>query len=143
MKRDERNPEPSSEITTKVMKANKGRDTKPEVAVRQMLRELGFPGYRLNWKRAPGRPDIAYPGRKIAIFVNGCFWHRCPYCNLSMPKSHPDFWKDKFKKNIERDIRKRKELESEGWTVLTIWECKIKKDPDSVRESLLDVLKNQ
>lgn len=136
MKRDTRNPEPSSETVSKVMKANRGKGTSPEVKVRSMLREMGFPGYRLNWKKVPGRPDIAYPGRKIAIFVNGCFWHRCPYCDLPLPKSHTDFWEEKFSRNVERDERKRTELESLGWTVVTIWECQIKKDPESVRARL-------
>ena len=137
--RDRRNPEPSSIVTTKVMKANKGKDTGPEIIVRQILRESGFPGYRLNWKKAPGRPDVAYPGRKIAIFINGCFWHRCPHCNLPLPKTHTDFWKQKFEKNVERDKRKTEELESMGWTVITIWECEIK-DLDSLKMRLLELL---
>ena len=66
---------------------------------RKTLREIGLSGYRLHWKKAAGRPDIAYPGRKIAIFVHGCFWHRCPYCDLPLPKSHPEFWSEKFKRN--------------------------------------------
>ena len=140
--KDRRNPEPTSEVTTKVMKANKGKDTKPELIVRQMLREMGFPGYRLNWKKAPGRPDIAYPGRKIAIFVNGCFWHRCPYCNLQTPKSHPDFWEEKFRKNVERDRRKTSELESQGWMVYTIWECRLKSDSEEALAQVLEALEN-
>ncbi len=140
--KDERNPPPSSEVTTKVMKANKGKNTKPELAVRLMLRNLGHPGYRLNWKWAPGRPDIAFPGRKIAIFVNGCFWHRCPNCNLPAPKSHTDFWTEKFKRNVKRDERKITELETAGWKVITIWECEIKKDPAKVEKELAALFKN-
>ena len=135
---DKRNPMPSSEVTVRVMKANKGKDTKPEQLVRAELRKAGHPGYRLNWKKVPGRPDITYPGRKVAIFVNGCFWHRCPYCNLSIPKTHPDFWQQKFQRNVERDRRKTEELEAMGWTVFTIWECEIKKD---ARASLEEVLR--
>ncbi|MFV2062505.1 MAG: very short patch repair endonuclease, partial [Chloroflexota bacterium] len=63
------------------MKANRARDTKPELELRSALREAGYPGYRLNWKRAPGRPDISYPGRHVAIFVHGCYWHHCPRCH--------------------------------------------------------------
>ena len=138
MNKDKRNPEPSSEITTKVMKANKGKDTKPEIEVRKILRECGFPGYRLNWKKAPGRPDIAYPGRKIAIFINGCFWHRCPYCNLPLPKTHTEFWEQKFERNVERDKRKLGELESMGWKVTTVWECEIK-DANSLKARLSEL----
>ena len=111
--KDDRNPEPTSESTSKVMRSNKGKGTGPELIVRKALRDAGFPGYRLNWKKAPGRPDIAFPGRKIAIFVNGCFWHRCPLCNYPLPKAHSDFWKQKFERNVERDSRKIKELEAQ------------------------------
>jgi DNA mismatch endonuclease (patch repair protein) len=109
------------------MQGNKAKDTKPELAVRRMLRDAGFPGYRLQWKKAPGRPDIAYPGRKIAIFVNGCFWHRCPKCNPSTPKTNAEYWNEKFKQNVERDQRKVEELEALGWKVFVIWECELKK----------------
>ena len=114
------------EATRKSMRGNKGRGTKPELVVRKMLRELGYPGYRLNWKKAPGRPDIAYPGRKLAIFVNGCFWHRCPSCNLELPKSNQEFWEYKFKRNIERDRENIRDLKDRGWKVLVLWECDLK-----------------
>ncbi len=123
-------PEASSEAIRKTMKANKAKNTKPELIVRRALREEGYPGYRINWKNAPGRPDIAYPGKKLAVFVNGCFWHRCPHCNMPLPKSHIEYWSTKFEMNVERDRRKAAELESLGWTVITIWECELKKDQD-------------
>lgn len=125
--RDKRSPTPSSENTSHVMSANKRKDTKPEIILRRALCDAGLSGYRLQWK-VSGRPDIAYPGRKIAIFINGCFWHRCPYCNLPLPKSNTNFWVDKFKKNQERDERDVQALEDAGWIVITIWECEIKKD---------------
>lgn len=137
---DNRNPPPSSEVTTKVMKSNKGKDTGPELTLRKALRDSGFPGYRINWKKAPGRPDITYPGRKVAIFVNGCFWHRCPHCNLPLPKSHTDFWQQKFDRNIARDRKKTEELEALGWTVVTVWECEIKKDLPSVISRLIEII---
>ena len=140
---DNRNPPPSSEVTTKVMRSNKGRDTGPELTLRKALRESGFTGYRINWKKIPGRPDIAYPGRKVAIFVNGCFWHRCPHCNLPLPKSHTDFWQQKFDRNVERDRRKTEELESLGWTVITVWECEIKKDLPTVVLRLIEVIEGR
>lgn len=130
-----RNPEPTNAVTSKVMKANKGKDTGPEQEVRRILREIGYPGYRLNWKKVPGRPDIAYPGRKIAIFVNGCFWHRCPRCNLPLPKTHTEFWQQKFERNVTRDQEKTRALEALGWTVITIWECELK-DSDAVKGRL-------
>ena len=119
-------PAATSPAVRKSMQGNKSKDTKPELIVRKLLRQAGYPGYRLQWKKAPGRPDIAYPGRRIAIFVNGCFWHRCPKCKLPIPKTNPEYWTEKFDRNVERDRRKAAELEEEGWKVLTIWECELK-----------------
>lgn len=110
------------------MQGNKRKDTKPELLVRQRLRAAGLTGYRLQWKKAPGRPDIAFPGRKVAIFVNGCFWHRCPHCNPSTPKRNTEFWEAKFRRNVERDARAIAELKELGWTPITIWECELKRD---------------
>lgn len=110
------------------MQGNRGKNTKPELLVRQRLREAGLPGYRLQWKKAPGKPDIAFPGRKVAIFVNGCFWHRCPHCNPSVPKRNTEFWEAKFRRNVERDARAIAELREMGWTAITIWECELKRD---------------
>lgn len=114
--------------TRHVMQANKSKDTGPELLVRSALREAGYPGYRLHWKKAAGHPDICYPGRKIAIFVNGCFWHRCPYCTGSMPKTNVAFWEAKFARNRARDVRDHEALCAEGWEVIVIWECRLKRD---------------
>tara|TARA_Y100000746_G_C15414959_1_gene411882 strand:- start:503 stop:880 length:378 start_codon:yes stop_codon:yes gene_type:complete len=108
------------------MSRNKARNTKPELNLRRSLYADGVRGYRLNWKKAPGTPDIAFPGKKIAIFINGCYWHRCPHCELPLPKTNKEFWEEKFDKNIKRDIKKEKELLDLGWIVLVFWECKIK-----------------
>ncbi len=118
------------------MKGNVRKDTKPELMLRRMLREAGYPGYRLQWK-VPGRPDICYPGRKVAIFVNGCFWHRCPICDLPLPKNNREYWEEKFRRNVEKDARDVRMLESEGWHVVTVWECELKKDPDAVMARIL------
>ena len=111
----------------KSMQGNKRRDTSPELKVRVMLRKLGYTGYRLDWKKAPGHPDIAYPGRKVAIFVQGCFWHRCPVCNLSIPKSNIEYWTAKFERNVERDARTKALLTEMGWECIEIWEHQLKK----------------
>ena len=96
------------------------------------LREAGLGGYRLNWKKAPGRPDIAYPGRKVAIFVHGCYWHHCPRCYPNLPKSNPEFWARKFELNRERDARKRANLEEAGWVVIEAWECDVRDRADAI-----------
>ena len=104
-----------------------------------MLRELGYPGYRLDWKKAPGHPDIAYPGRKLAVFINGCFWHRCPVCKPSVPKRNTAYWEAKFARNVERDEQTRRALESDGWRVLVIWEHQLKKaELDDTRRLLYE-----
>lgn len=126
----------------KSMQGNKRADTKPEMLVRQRLRQAGLTGYRLQWKQAPGRPDIAFPGRRVAIFVNGCFWHRCPHCNPSTPKRNVEFWEAKFRRNVERDARALAELEALGWHALVIWECELKRDRiDATMERVVDVVR--
>lgn len=85
------------------LKAVKSKNTAPEILLRKALRSFGIIGYRLHWNKAPGKPDIAFPSRKIAIFVHGCFWHRCPYCKQKEPQTNVDFWNDKFRKTKERD----------------------------------------
>ncbi len=123
--RDGRAPVPLSEVTSKVMSANKDKNTKPELILRKELWRQGVRGYRLHWKKAPGRPDLAFPGNKVAVFVNGCYWHRCPYCALPLPKSNQKFWADKFNNNIRRDKKKVDQLQKTGWKVMTVWECQL------------------
>ena len=124
--RDKRSPVPLNANVSRVMSSNKAKNTKPELRLRKALYAGGVRGYRLNWKKVPGKPDIAFPGRKISIFINGCYWHRCPHCELPLPKTNTEFWKEKFEKNIKRDKKKEKELLDLVWTVLVFWECNIK-----------------
>ena len=119
-------PVASSYAVHKSMQGNKRKDTKPELLVRERLREAGLGGYRLQWK-VPGRPDIAWPGKKVCIFVNGCFWHRCPHCNPSIPKKNVAYWTAKFSRNVARDRKNVETLAADGWRVHTIWECELKK----------------
>lgn len=139
--RDGRAPIPKRTATSRVMSANKDRDTKPEILIRKALWKRGIRGYRLHWKKVPGRPDLAFPKKKVAIFVNGCFWHRCPYCDLPLPKSNSEFWSEKFRKNLERDQRKVLELRSVQWEVLTIWECQIKNDIEACIKKIEELIR--
>ena len=90
----------------------------------------------------PGRPDIAWPGKRVALFINGCFWHRhegCPYATT--PKSHVEYWVVKFDRNVERDERNLQALREAGWTVHVIWECQLKKKAiDATMAELLPLL---
>lgn len=133
---------PLSDGVRKCMKSNKSRSTSPEIIVRTALRRAGYPGYRLNWKKAPGKPDICYPGRKIAIFINGCFWHRCPKCNLPFPKHNSEYWIPKLERNMQRDAENYRLLKEDGWSVVVIWECDLRKNPDFALSEAISILED-
>jgi DNA mismatch endonuclease (patch repair protein) len=106
------------------------RDTKPELRVRRALYIAGL-RYRLHVKGLPGKPDLVLRGRRIVVFVHGCFWHQHqdPSCRLArMPKSRLDFWEPKLKANRLRDERVKRSLEQAGWRVYEVWECQTKND---------------
>ena len=104
----------------------RGRDTKPELLLRTALWAAGL-RYRLA-NRLPGKPDIVFPGRRVAVFVDGCFWHGCPE-HYKRPFSNTEFWDAKISGNRERDNRRTKELRKAGWKVIRIWDHEIKKNP--------------
>jgi len=108
----------------RIMQAVKGKDTKPEWIVRRLLYGMGY-RYRLHRKGLPGRPDIAFVGRKKAIFVHGCFWHGHECQKGRLPKSRLDYWQPKLEKNVNRDRTKIEQLESLGWRSLTVWQCEL------------------
>jgi len=103
------------------------KNTKPEIIVRQLVRQMGI-GYRLHVKDLPGKPDLVFRKHKKIIFVHGCFWHMhtCKYGRV-VPKTNAEFWQTKRLSNKLRDSKNRKELKKLGWKVLVIWECQTKK----------------
>lgn len=110
-------------------------NTKPERIVRSALHRLGY-RFRIQFKGVPGRPDVAFPGRRKAIQVHGCFWHQHPGCrHARIPATRRDFWKAKFERNRARDARQLAEAEQLGWEVLTLWECDIA-DDDALADRL-------
>ncbi len=112
---------------SKNMSAIRGRNTKPELLIRQWLFAQGY-RYRLNVKYIPGHPDLFLRKYNTAIFVNGCFWHRHSYCKYAyIPKSNIEFWFRKFDDNVRRDAEVRRLLETQGIKNLIIWECTVKK----------------
>lgn len=115
----------SPEQRRRIMQAVKTENTGPEWIVRRFLHSRGY-RYRLHPKALPGRPDIVMPGRKIAIFVHGCFWHGHDCGKGNAPKSRLDYWGPKLEANRDRDARQAHELEELGWTVMTIWQCETK-----------------
>lgn len=103
----------------------RGKDTKPELIVRQLVHRLGF-RYRLHGRDLPGTPDLVFPRRGKVIFVHGCFWHRHAGCALArLPKSRGEFWSAKLVGNVDRDSRSVRALRRLGWGVMTIWECQL------------------
>jgi DNA mismatch endonuclease (patch repair protein) len=109
-----------------VMRRVKGRNTTPELTVRRALTRLGA-RYRLHRKDLPGKPDIVLAGRRLAIFVHGCFWHGHDCARgARVPKQNRDYWVAKVGRNVARDERTREALGALGWRVETIWECELK-----------------
>jgi len=109
-----------------VMRRVKGRDTAPELAVRKALTALGA-RYRLHRKDLPGNPDIVLPGRRLALFVHGCFWHGHDCARgARVPKQNREYWLAKVARNRARDAASRDKLTGLGWRVETIWECELK-----------------
>ena len=124
-----------SELMRRVRRAN----TKPELRVRRLLYALGY-RYRLHRSDLPGSPDIVFPSRHKVIFVHGCFWHRHHGCRYATtPKTRSDFWKEKFRQNVERDSRNLENLRELGWDPLVLWQCELK-DESRLEARLLSFL---
>lgn len=138
--RDKRSPSPKSDTVSRVMSANKAKNTGPELLLRRALWNAGVRGYRLHPKKVTGRPDVAFISRKLAIFVHGCFWHHCRRCRPTLPKHNSPFWKAKFERNRERDAGKIADLEASGWKVVTVWECDLNRDSESAINTILKAL---
>jgi len=116
----------------------RNKDTKPELIVRKILTEKGI-RYRLHKKELPGKPDVVIIRKRIAIFVNGCFWHQHKGCKKSVsPKTNKTYWRKKLKGNVETQKRNIKELKKAGWKIIIIWECETKKE-ERVEEKLKNI----
>jgi DNA mismatch endonuclease (patch repair protein) len=129
----------TAEKRSAVMRQVKARDTKPELIVRRLLWRLGG-RYRLDRKDLPGRPDIALPGQRLAIFVHGCFWHGHDCARgARVPKANREYWTAKIARNRARDASSRAALEALGWRVEVIWECDLK-DAEALGRRLAGLL---
>lgn len=118
------------------MRSTKSKNTKPEMLLRQALREHKLLGYRLHVPGLAGKPDVCFTKQKVAIFVHGCYWHRCPNCQLPDPKTNADYWVPKLRRNVERDAQHLTTLQNDGWQVVVLWECEIKRNLEHAVETV-------
>ncbi len=125
-------PRATSASTSRSMRSNKSSGTKPELLLSRLLRK------RISKSDLPGTPDFVFPRKKMVVFLNGCFWHRCPKCAFRLPKRNRQFWAMKFERNRVRDQLVKRKLESMGWRVIKVWEHELKQDPMSVKEKILN-----
>ena len=123
------------------MAAVKSRNTGPEVELRKALYGRGLRGWRCNYKRASGSPDIAWPARRVAIFVDGAFWHGHP--SRHKPGRSGEYWDRKIEQNVARDRRVDRELRDRGWEVLRFWDFEIRNDLDGVVARVGDTLERR
>ena len=116
----------------------KSKDTSIEMMVRRRLFAMGY-RYRVNYKALPGKPDIVFTKKKIAIFIHGCYWHGhdCGSRYAHTSQSNRAYWGPKIERNKQRDARNKEELKRMGWRVMTIWECQLK--PAVRRQTLLEM----
>src|ERR1700753_3507433 len=130
----------TAEKRSAVMARVKGKDTRPELIVRRLLWRLGA-RYRLHRPDLPGKPDIVLPGRRLAIFVHGCFWHGhdCPR-GARVPKQNRPYWEAKIGRNRSRDPASGEALAAGGWRAVTLWECELK-DDSALKARLEDLLR--
>ncbi len=108
------------------MASVRSRNTGPETTLRRALFAAGIRGWRCHWSKAPGTPDLAWPRRKVAVFVDGAFWHGHP--SRHRPGRSGQYWDEKIQKNVERDRRVDAELVEAGWKVVRIWDFEVRSD---------------
>lgn len=120
------------------MAAVRSSNTGPELLLRRALYARGVRGWRCHYKRAPGRPDIAWPGRRVAVFVDGAFWHG--HLSRYKPGRSGSYWDEKITANVARDRRVDRELEALGWRSLRLWDFDVRADPDVAAERVASLL---
>lgn len=127
----------NAESRSRLMSRVRTRDTAPEVELRRALWRAGVRGWRLHPARVPGKPDLAWLGIRLAVFVDGAFWHGHPsaYRGQSGP-----FWDEKIARNRARDVLVNNRLASEGWTVLRFWDFEVRRDPDGCVAAVTEAL---
>lgn len=120
------------ETRSRMMSRIRGKDTQPEMTIRRALHAAGI-RYRLHVGSLPGRPDLVLPKYSAVCLVHGCYWHRHAGCSYATtPATRPEFWKEKFRSNVERDRRQQRQLREMGWRIAVVWECTLKRNEADV-----------
>ena len=126
----------------KTMQAVKGKGTRPEKRLFAMLAGMGLSGWKKNDENVIGKPDITFANQRLAIFIDGCFWHGCPHCRRKLPGTNRGYWERKIKRNIALAKTHNRQLRRNGWTVIRIWEHEIA-DTAKIRPKILRALQSK
>lgn len=126
----------------KTMQAVKGKGTKLERRLWSMLAGMGISGWKKNAESFAGKPDVVFVEQRIAIFIDGCFWHGCPHCNRKLPVTNHEYWERKINRNVELAQLNNEKLQIAGWTVIRIWEHEMR-DTAIIRARILNVFKTK
>jgi DNA mismatch endonuclease (patch repair protein) len=126
----------------KTMQAVKGKGTRLEKRLFAMLAGMGLKGWKQNVERITGKPDVAFISQRVAVFVDGCFWHGCPYCRRKLPKTNRAYWVRKIKRNVALAQSHNRRLRRDGWTVIRVWEHEMG-DTAKIKARILRALRRQ
>jgi DNA mismatch endonuclease (patch repair protein) len=126
----------------RTMQAVKGKGTKLEKRLWAMLAGMGLKGWKKNVDTITGKPDVVFTSQRVAVFIDGCFWHGCPYCRRKLPKTNREYWERKIERNVELAQLHNEQLQRDGWTVVRIWEHEMA-DTAIIRARILHALENK
>jgi len=126
----------SKETRSKIMSSIRGKNTRPEIAIRKILLSKGL-RYRIHDKTVFGTPDISNKSRGFAVFIDGCFWHGCPRC-YKEPKSNVSYWREKIIRNKKRRTIVKRNLRKDGWKVFEFWEHHVNSNPEKVTMKIIN-----
>lgn len=131
-----------TEDRRKTMQAVKGKATKLEKRLWAMLAGMGVRGWVKNASNITGKPDVVFSSQRVAVFIDGCFWHGCPHCRRKLPQTNREYWERKIKRNIELSKLYNKKLRGMGWTVVRIWEHEMV-NTAIIRKRIIQFIRNK
>ena len=132
----------SPEDRRKTMRAVKSKGTRLEKRLWAMLAGMRLKGWKKNVETITGKPDVVFTDRRVAVFIDGCFWHGCPYCQRKLPTTNREYWERKIKRNVDLAQMHNEQLQRDGWMIVRIWEHEMT-DTARVRARILHALENK